>query len=155
MRVFRGYTNFRIFPVWVPDSKKKIVYYPPEYNIICLPGAFKIHLKSVLFHKCCRNLCVGVPRCVHNTFPHFWWMPTLVYEIFNQKPNYWDIWAVFEDTCPPEVRVMLVSDSLPTPSGPFSWICQLQATIDSTEMFCGRYKWCTSRNPGGTDYQLG
>jgi hypothetical protein len=31
----------------------------------------KIHLKSVLFHKCCQNLCVCVPRCVHKTFQWF------------------------------------------------------------------------------------
>jgi hypothetical protein len=43
------------------------------------PSALKIHLKSVLFHKCCQYLCVSVPRCVHDTFPHFWRIPTLIY----------------------------------------------------------------------------
>jgi hypothetical protein len=40
------------------------------------PSALEIHLKSILFHKCCRNLCVRVPRCVHDTFSHFWRIPT-------------------------------------------------------------------------------
>jgi hypothetical protein len=31
------------------------------------PSALRIHLKSVLFHKCC-NLCVSVPTCIHDTF---------------------------------------------------------------------------------------
>jgi hypothetical protein len=47
------------------------------------PSALKIHLKSALFPKCCRNLCVGVPRCVYNTFPHLWRMPNLIYECYQ------------------------------------------------------------------------
>jgi hypothetical protein len=43
------------------------------------PNALKIHLKSVLFHKCCRNLCVSMPRCIHDTFSHFWRIPSLIY----------------------------------------------------------------------------
>jgi hypothetical protein len=35
------------------------------------PSTLKIHLKSVLFHKSCRNLCVGMPRCIHDTFQWF------------------------------------------------------------------------------------
>jgi hypothetical protein len=35
------------------------------------PSDLKILLKSVLFHKCCRNLCVSVSRCVHDTFQWF------------------------------------------------------------------------------------
>jgi hypothetical protein len=35
------------------------------------PSTLKIHLKSVLFHKSCRMLCVSMPRCIHDTFQWF------------------------------------------------------------------------------------
>jgi hypothetical protein len=35
------------------------------------PSTLKIHLKSVLFHKSCRNLCISMPRCIHDTFQWF------------------------------------------------------------------------------------
>jgi hypothetical protein len=42
---------------------------PLDYRVYNMsPSALNIHLKSVLFHKCCRNICVCVPRCVHDTF---------------------------------------------------------------------------------------
>jgi hypothetical protein len=42
-----------------------------HFSSVGVPGlqvsASKIHLKPVLFHKC-RNLCISVPRCIHDTF---------------------------------------------------------------------------------------
>jgi hypothetical protein len=60
--------------VWgLQIRKKRNPPYTTCYKaIICLPSALKIHQN----HKCCRNLCVSVPRCVHDTFPNFWGMPT-------------------------------------------------------------------------------
>jgi hypothetical protein len=47
-----------------------------------VPRFLKKYLKNKIKYW---NLCVSVPRCVHKTFPHFWRIPTLIYEIMSTR----------------------------------------------------------------------
>jgi hypothetical protein len=69
------------------DWRASVTLGCPRYHNMS-PSALKIHLKFVLFHKCCRNLCVMRSICNNLNFPHFLRMPTLicaVYGIMNWK----------------------------------------------------------------------
>jgi hypothetical protein len=55
------------------------------------PSALKIHLKYVLFHKCCRNLCVSMPRCVHDTYQ---WFCCRISEKFVRKCQVFFCWKI-------------------------------------------------------------
>jgi hypothetical protein len=65
LRVFSsvGFVKKKYRPSWV--------VFTTLYGHNMSPSTLKIHLKSVLFHKSCRNLCVSMPSCIHDTFQWF------------------------------------------------------------------------------------
>jgi hypothetical protein len=68
--VFTGIPRYFsvFFPVLVPDSYKNHNILLSCFYHFMSPSTLKIHLKSVLFLKSCRNLCVSMPMCIHDTF---------------------------------------------------------------------------------------